>query len=45
MMCSTILLRLFTSKYDINGNRLNYSAVSNNKFKYINMCKDKTTRN
>jgi len=28
---------LFTSKYDINGSRLNYSTVSSNKFKYINM--------
>jgi len=26
MMCSTILLCLFTSKYDINGSRLNYSG-------------------
>jgi len=37
MMCSTILLCLFTSKYDINGSRLNYNTVSSNKFKYINM--------
>jgi len=37
MMCSTILLFLFASKYDINGSRLNYSTVSSNKFKYINM--------
>jgi len=36
-MCSAILLCLFTSKYDINGNKLNYSTVSSNKFKYINM--------
>jgi len=45
IMCFTILLRLFTSKYDINGSRLNYSTVSSNKFKYINtqlICKDKT---
>jgi len=34
---STILLCLFTSKYGINGSRLNYSTVSRNKFKYINM--------
>jgi len=37
MMSSTIFLCLFTSKYDINGSRLNYSAVSSNKFKYINI--------
>jgi len=37
MMCSTILLCLFTSKYDVNESRLNYSAVSSNNFKYINM--------
>ena len=37
MMYSTILLCLFTPKYDINGSRLNCSAVSRNKFKYINM--------
>jgi len=37
MMCSTILLCLFTSKYDINGSKLNYNTVSSNKFKYINM--------
>jgi len=30
LMCSAILLRLFTSKYDINGN----NTVSSNKFKY-----------
>jgi len=30
LICSTILLCLFTSKYDINGNRLNYSTVSSN---------------
>ena len=36
LMCSTILLCLFTSKYDINGGRLNCSTVSSNKFKYIN---------
>jgi len=31
-----ILLCLFVSKYDINGNGLNYnSAVSSNKIKYI----------
>jgi len=44
LMCSAILLCLFTSKYDINGSRLNYSTVSSNKFKSINMkiiCKDK----
>ena len=35
MMCSTILLCLFTSKCDINGSRLNYSTVSSSKFKYI----------
>jgi len=47
MMCSATLLCFFTSKYDINGNRLRYSTVSSNKFKYINMqiiCKDKTNR-
>jgi len=38
-LCSTILLCLFTSKYDINGSRLNYSTVSRNKVKYINICK------
>jgi len=37
MMCSTILLCLFTFKYDINGSRLNYNIVSSNKFKHINM--------
>jgi len=37
MVFSTILLCLFVSKYDINGSRLNYSTVSSNKFKYINM--------
>jgi len=37
VMCSTILLCLFTSRYDINGSRLNYSTVSRNKFGYINM--------
>jgi len=37
LMCSSILLCLFASKYDINGIRLNYSTVSSNKFKYINM--------
>jgi len=37
LICSTILLCLFASKYDINGNRLNYSTVSSNKFKYTNM--------
>jgi len=30
-----MLLCLFTSKYDINGYRLNYSTVSSNKFKHI----------
>jgi len=33
MVSSTILLCLFTFKYDINENRLNYSTVSRNKFK------------
>ena len=45
MMCFTTLLSLFTSKYDINVSRLNYSTVSSDKFKYINtknICKDKT---
>jgi len=32
-----ILLCLFVSKYDTNGSRLNYSIMSSNKFKYINM--------
>jgi len=44
LMCSTILLCLFASKYDINGSRLNYSTMTSNKFKYINVqiiCKDK----
>jgi len=44
LMYSTILLCFFLSKYDINGNRLNYSTMSSNKFKYINMyiiCKNK----
>jgi len=35
-MCSAILLCLFTSRYDINGNKLNYSTLSSN-IKYINM--------
>jgi len=30
----TKLLCLFTSKYDINGIRLNYSTVISNKFQY-----------
>jgi len=37
LMCSTILLCLFASKYDINGSKLNYSTVYSNKFKYINV--------
>jgi len=37
LMCSTIMLCLFASKYDFNGSRLNYSTMSRNKFKYINM--------
>jgi len=37
LMFSTILLCFFVSKYDINGSRLNYSTMSSNKFKYINM--------
>ena len=37
LMYSTILLCLFVSKYDINGSRLNYSTVTSNKFKNINM--------
>jgi len=37
LVCSTILLCLFTSKYDIDGSRLNYSTVSSNEFKCINM--------
>jgi len=37
LIYSTILLYLFASKYDINGSRLNYSTMSSNKFKYINM--------
>ena len=44
LMFSTILLCFFVSKYDIIGSRLNYSTMSSNKFKYINMyiiCKDK----
>jgi len=53
MMYSTKLLCLLTSKYDINGSRLNYSTVSRNKFKYINMktmykdmcCSQNTSRN
>ena len=48
MMCSTILLCLFTSKYYINWCRLNYSTVPSNKFKYINciqiICTDKAKR-
>jgi len=34
---STILVCLFVTKYDINGSRLNYSTMSSNKFKYINV--------
>jgi len=44
LMCSTVLLCLFLSKYDINGSRLNYNTMASNTFKYINMkiiCKDK----
>jgi len=44
LMFSTILLYFFVSKYDINGSRLNYSTMSSNKLKYINVyiiCKDK----
>ena len=37
LMCSTIPLCLFASKYDIIGRRLNYNTVSSNKFKYIDM--------
>jgi len=37
LMFSTILLRLFVTKYDISGSRMNYSTMSSNKFKYINM--------
>jgi len=37
LMYSTILLCLFVSKYDTNGSRLNYSTMTSNKFKYINM--------
>jgi len=37
-MCSTILLCLFTSKYDIKGSRLNYICVSRNKFSIL-ICK------
>jgi len=37
LMCSTILLCLFASKYDINRSRLNYSTVSSKKIKYIDM--------
>jgi len=37
MMCSTILLCLFTFKNVVNGSRLNYNIVSSNKFKHINM--------
>jgi len=47
LMCSTVLLCLFVSKYDINGSRLNYSTMSSNKFRYINrqiVCKDKAKR-
>jgi len=33
LMCSTVLLCLFASKYCINGSRLNSTAYSN-KFKY-----------
>jgi len=39
LMCSTILLCLFASKYDINGSRLNYSTVySNNLFHWHWTC-------
>jgi len=34
LVCSTILLCLFASNYDINGSRPNYSSVSSNKIKY-----------
>jgi len=37
LILSTILLCMLVSKYDINGSRLNYSTVSSNKFKHINM--------
>jgi len=37
LMFSTILLSLFVSKCGINGSRLNYSTMSSNKFKYIDM--------
>jgi len=37
LMVSTILLCLFVSEYNINGSRLNYSTMSSNKFKYIDM--------
>jgi len=44
LMYSTILLCFFVFKYKINASRLNYSTMSSNKFKNINMyinCKDK----
>ena len=44
LMYSTILLCLFTSNYDINGDWLNYITLSSNKFRYINVyiiCQDK----
>jgi len=47
LMYSAILLCLFASKYDINGSSRNYSTMSSNKFKYIDIqiiCKDKAKR-
>ena len=35
LICSSILLCLFASKYDIDGSSMNYSIVSSNRFKHI----------
>jgi len=37
LVYSTILLCLFVYKYDISAGRLNYSTLSRNQFKYINL--------
>jgi len=42
-MYSNILLCLFATKYDINASRLNYSAVSSNKFLSILICRSSVT--
>jgi len=44
LICSTILMCLFVSKYDISANRLNDTVVSRNKFKYHTLICKSTVR-